>query len=217
MLLVFEYPGMSPRLTRVEQTERNRFLVLDAARRVFLERGYHGATLDQIADDAGFSKGVVYSQFGTKADLFLALLDLRIEERARKNSAFARDLAGAAGVAAMIEHTASIERADWDWTRLVIEFRIHAARDPGLNRRYAAAHERTLAGVSELLAEILARGGDEPPFPVLQLAELIMALRSGFVLEQAARPDALHDVPIRALVGGLLAAPISLTARSEAR
>jgi AcrR family transcriptional regulator len=55
------------RLTRAEQSERNRGLVLAAARRVFLARGYHGATLEQIADEAGFSKGVVYSQFESKA------------------------------------------------------------------------------------------------------------------------------------------------------
>ena len=73
------------RLTRVEQSERNRGLVLVAARRVFLARGYHRATLEQIADEAGFSKGVVYSQFESKADLFLALLEARIAERAAEN------------------------------------------------------------------------------------------------------------------------------------
>ena len=50
---------MVSRLTRAEQTERNRASVLAAARRVFLARGYHAASLDQIADEAGFSKGVV--------------------------------------------------------------------------------------------------------------------------------------------------------------
>ena len=69
------------RLTRAEQSERNRGLVLAAARRVFLARGYHGATLEQIADEAGFSKGVVYSQFESKADLFLGLLEARISEQ----------------------------------------------------------------------------------------------------------------------------------------
>ena len=74
---------MSPRLTRAEQAGRNRALVLGAARRVFLARGYHGATLEQIADEAGFSKGVVFSKFRGKADLFLALLEDRIDVRAR--------------------------------------------------------------------------------------------------------------------------------------
>ena len=47
------------RLTRAEQNERNRALVLEAARRVFLARGYHAATVEEIADEAGFSRGVV--------------------------------------------------------------------------------------------------------------------------------------------------------------
>ena len=52
---------------------------------MFLERGYAGATLDAIAEEAGFSKGVVYSQFAGKPDLLLALLEARIEERAAEN------------------------------------------------------------------------------------------------------------------------------------
>ena len=77
---------MAKRLNRVEQGERNRALVLAAARRVFLERGYAGATLEAIAEEAGFSKGVVYSQFAGKPDLFLALLEARIAERAERNA-----------------------------------------------------------------------------------------------------------------------------------
>src|SRR5580693_4443956 len=73
---------MSTRLSRAEQNDRNRALLFAAARRVFLARGYHAATLEQIADEAGFSKGVVYSRFASKADLFLALLEDRIAERA---------------------------------------------------------------------------------------------------------------------------------------
>ena len=81
---------MSTRLSRAEQNDRNRALLFAAARRVFLARGYHAATLEQIADEAGFSKGVVYSRFASKADLFLALLEDRIAERAAQNAALAR-------------------------------------------------------------------------------------------------------------------------------
>src|SRR6266581_3253289 len=84
---------MSPvKMSRDEQVERNRQLVLAAARRVFLARGYAGATLDAIAEEAGFSKGVVYSQFDSKADLFLALLEARIAERAAENARLAESL-----------------------------------------------------------------------------------------------------------------------------
>src|SRR5262245_25086032 len=81
--------GMAVRLRRAEQVERNRTAVLDAARRVFLDRGYGGATVDAIAEEAGFSKGVVYSQFGSKADMFMALLEQRITERAAQNERIA--------------------------------------------------------------------------------------------------------------------------------
>ncbi|MGH9119219.1 MAG: TetR/AcrR family transcriptional regulator [Acidimicrobiales bacterium] len=204
---------MSPRLTRIEQTERNRSLVLAAARRVFPARGYHGATLEHIADEAGFSKGVVYSQFGTKADLFLALLDLRIEERARLNAEVVADLSGERGLAALFEHATLLERSDSEWTRLVIEFRIQAARDPELNRRYAAAHERTIAAAAAIIADLIARSGDQLPFPPRHLAEIIFALRSGAVLEQAANPDALPSSLVSALVKRLFPAPVG--ARSE--
>ena len=81
-------------MSRDEQVERNRRLVLEAARRVFLARGYASASLDAIAEEAGFSKGVVYSQFDSKADMFLALLEARISERAEQNEQLAEQLGG---------------------------------------------------------------------------------------------------------------------------
>ena len=83
---------MSQRLSRAEQNDRNRALLLAAALRVFLARGYHAATLELIADEAGFSKGVVYSRFTSKADMFLALLTDRIAERAAQNASAAGQL-----------------------------------------------------------------------------------------------------------------------------
>src|SRR4029077_17666951 len=94
---------MRPRLSRAEQNDRNRALLLAAARRVFLERGYYAATLDQIADEAGFSKGAVYSRFASKADMFLALLEERIAERAAQNARLAGEVAGTGNFAALLD------------------------------------------------------------------------------------------------------------------
>src|SRR5215471_359751 len=102
------------RLSRAEQAARNRARVLAAARRVFLARGYHGASLEQIADEAGFSKGVVYSQFDSKADLFLALLEARIEDRAAENARLAESL-GAGGLPKLVEHLARGDQATPGW------------------------------------------------------------------------------------------------------
>ena len=179
------------RLSRAEQAERNRALVLDAARRVFLACGYHGATLEQIADEAGFSKGVVYSQFDSKADLFLALLEARIEERAAENARLAESLAGNGGLPALIEHLARGDQATPGWLLVVIEFRVHAARNPVLGRRYAAAHARTVEALADVLVKVSAHDGQAPAVAAPRLAELVLALSSGITLEQAARSDAL--------------------------
>ena len=176
-------------VSRVEQVERNRELVLAAARRVFLAKGYAGATVDAIADEAGFSKGVVYSQFESKADLFLALLDRRIDERAARNEALAR--AGGDTFASVLELGARLRRDEPEWALLVVEFRAHAARDAVLNERYARAHARTVDRLARLLDGVFERQGVPPAVPSRTAAELVLALASGAVLERTADPDAL--------------------------
>jgi AcrR family transcriptional regulator len=182
---------MSPRLSRAEQNDRNRALLLAAARRVFLERGYYAATLDQIADEAGFSKGAVYSRFASKADMFLALLEDRITERAAQNARLAAELAGTGNFAALLDQAERAERGAPGWRLLVTEFRVHAARDPELNRRYAALHARTVDGVAQVFIAISKEGARGLPIPPRQLAELWLAIETGRALEQIADPDAL--------------------------
>ncbi len=65
--------------TRMPRSER-RAQLLDAAREVFVERGYHAAAMDEIAVRAGVSKPVLYQHFPGKLDLYLALLDISIDE-----------------------------------------------------------------------------------------------------------------------------------------
>ena len=195
---------MSPRLTRAEQAERNRALLLAAARTVFLKRGYHGASVEQIADEAGFSTGVVYSQFGGKADLFLALLEARITERAAANTQAVEGLTGDEGIARLLEHAASVDRAEPEWGLLVVEFRVHAVRDPELARRYADAHQRTLAGAERVVAGLYQRAGEQPPLPPADLARLLVAIDTGARLEEAAAPGSSPMTLLARLLGRLI-------------
>jgi AcrR family transcriptional regulator len=198
--------GMAVRLRRVEQVERNRSAVLDAARRVFLDRGYGGATVDAIAEEAGFSKGVVYSQFGSKADMFMTLLEQRITERAAQNE---RVVAGKSLAEAGRELLLAADRdvvSEQGWAQLLVEFRAHAARDPVLNRRYADAHRRTVAQLAALLAGLHDRAGTSPAVPPQSMAEFVLAMGTGVTLERTANPAALpadHTVAMmfRALDG----------------
>jgi AcrR family transcriptional regulator len=201
---------MSSRLSRAEQNDRNRTLLLAAARRVFLARGYYAATLEQIADEAGFSKGVVYSRFASKADMFLALLEDRIEERAAQNARAATELAGSGDFDALLDLAQQAERTAPGWRLLVTEFRIHAARDPELNHRYAALHARAVDGIARALVSISEGPGQTLPSPPRQLAELVLAIEAGLALEQSANPDALGgpDLPVLRRLTSWLAAPV---------
>lgn len=177
---------------REAQVERNRELLLAAARRVFLARGYHGSTLEAIAAEAGFSKGVVYSQFESKADLFLALLDERITERAAENERGVREAGGgAAAVAALCALGRRRAQRETDWNLLLLEFRAQAAREPALNERYAKAHARTIDGIAGLLTRMFEAAGVEPSRPPELLATFVLAITSGVNLENLVAPGSL--------------------------
>jgi AcrR family transcriptional regulator len=187
---------MATRLSRMERVGRNRDEVLAAARRVFLERGYAGASLDTIADEAGFSKGVVYSQFRSKGDLFIALLEQRIAERAAQNDAIARRAHGLDGIRALLRAGRQDGDVEPRWGLLLLEFRVHAARDPALNRRYAEAHRRAIDGVATLLARFYEEAVIAPAADVRHLATLILAWAPGVLLERAVDARGLPQVVV---------------------
>src|SRR3954468_10976032 len=78
------------RMTRGERSEQTRGELVEAARKVFLRRGFHGASLDEISAEAGYTTGAVYSRFGGKDELFLAVLDDHVERRLGLFAAAAR-------------------------------------------------------------------------------------------------------------------------------
>ena len=180
--------------------ERNRDEVLGAARRVFLDRGYAGASVDVIADEAGFSKGVVYSQFGSKADMFLALLERRIEERAAENERIAAERPGADAIRELLRVGIPNTREEHAWGQVLVEFRAVAARDPDLNRRYAEAHRRTVGRVVSMLTSIYQRASVRPIVAVQSMAEFMLAVSAGISLERAADPSALPEDDLLSIV-----------------
>jgi AcrR family transcriptional regulator len=193
--------------------ERNRLAVLAAARRVFLDKGYAGASLEAISEEAGFSKGVVYSQFGSKADLFFALLDRRIDERAAQDARIADELSGAEAIWAILVAGGRDAVAEQGWARLLVEFRVLAARDPALNGRYASANARAVRQFAAVLERLHDRGGLQPAVPARSMAEFILAVASGFAIERLADHTALDIDDVMVLMCRALGLPEPTRAR----
>jgi AcrR family transcriptional regulator len=199
---------MRTRRSRVEQKETTRRRLLDAARRVFLRRGFHATSLDLVAIEAGFTKGAVYSRFRSKADLFLALLEERIAQRIDEMRSAAAGARGTLTVATALGRQWDQKLSqDEHWSLLLIEFRLHAARIPALNRRYAALHGRLRAAMAELITADAADAGDTLVLPAEDIARAALALGTGAVLERAADgaafPAHLMEAVQRAMREGL--------------
>jgi AcrR family transcriptional regulator len=192
---------------RIEQVARNRGQLLAAARHVFGELGYAGASLDEIAERAGFTKGAVYSHFRSKADLFLSLLEERIEQRAAGQRAMASHPMSPAAIAEFVREVTSQSRSDPPWRLAVIEFRVVAARDPELNARYATAHRNALDELAETIRTLFAELGTEPNLPTEQLAFIAFALDSGGFLEDTAITGAMSTDDVAALFSQLAGLP----------
>ena len=72
---MWEHQRVPERWTRERRLEHTRNLLLDAAEEVFARKGLTGAALEDIAEAAGYTRGAIYSHFGTKEELFLAVVD----------------------------------------------------------------------------------------------------------------------------------------------
>ncbi|HEY9378460.1 MAG TPA: TetR/AcrR family transcriptional regulator [Jiangellaceae bacterium] len=175
------------RLSRAESRDRTRTLLVQAARRVFLRHGYHAATLDAVAEEAGFTKGAVYSAFDSKADLFLAVLDERVGARIRDiESVDAKGVSpGAHAEALARQFVAGIEH-DPQWSAVVIEFWAHASRDPDLRERFAARHAMLRKAFADVFEAMTQRTGRRLAFDADRLATIGLALGNGFALEAMA-------------------------------
>lgn len=193
------------RLTRDEARGQTRERLLDAAADVFKRLGYHGASLEAVAEAAGYTKGAVYSNFDTKADLFMAMLDRYVEAEV---SAQEQQFAGQTLEEAIDSLDSIFERqitSDPQWATLRMEFWLAADRDPVVRRRLVSNAEpyRKLAG--DLIDAMLAKAGRTTPFTGRDLGILLNALATGLALLVQHEPDAVDPKllvrAVRQLVG----------------
>jgi AcrR family transcriptional regulator len=146
------------RRTQAERRQETREEVLAAASRAFARNGFHGTSLDAVAEEAGFSRGAVYYNFADKEELFLELLDRRCAERARDirevfgsggddldSTAEQAQLAAKDALEAMI--------GDPEWRALYLEFLAHAARDKNFRRAFARRTDEMRAALEEVVVE----------------------------------------------------------------
>jgi len=181
----------NPRLTREESRQQTRTRLLEAAVQVFSRRGYQAATVDEIAEAAGYSKGAVYSNFSSKEELFLELLDQR----------FALERANWPGIANLIvpagepildevDHYIEAIRSDRDWVILLMEFMLYALRDEKVWRLVQPRIHALQQDMQATLVELYAARQLQPELPIEMLPHAVISLGVGLSLQYFMDPPA---------------------------
>jgi AcrR family transcriptional regulator len=181
-------------LTRREKQQRTRTSLLRAATSIVCKEGIDGASIDQVAQAAGYTKGAFYANFKSKEELFLVMLDER----------FARELERLDQALAGIENPAQEARAaaadfihfagDEDWPRLYFEFVAYAARNEEFRQELATRQQAMRERLVKVYDRWLRAYGTEPTLPLAQVAAMTYFMADGFLVDRLIEPSLSEDL-----------------------
>lgn len=195
------------RLSRQEAQLQTRERLIEAARSLFVQHGFAGTSLRDIAEEAGYSQGAFYSNFTCKEAVLLELLKRHIDLDDDKIATIVEDrnLTVDAMMDALQMWFEQLER-DRTWSILTIELQLHALRSPTFAKSYAGFWQEHERRVSELVTRTFARLGKAPPAPAEQLAAGLAALANGLVVQESSVRSSRIAVTVIAFLKALLAA-----------
>lgn len=207
------HPSAAPRPSHRREATRRR--LLDAARRVFAERGFHGASVEEICEQAGFTRGAFYSNFASKDDLVLDLYDQhtarlreRITELADQPDLTIQQILE--GVFTIWTHDEAAGQRRWHL--LLTEFTLHAMRDPAAGRAWARQQRALRVQLADVVERIAGDRGLRSPVDAEQFVRAAMALFNGAMTQHLLEPrkviaGELERAFLPAMVGALFEAP----------
>jgi AcrR family transcriptional regulator len=169
--------------------EQRRAEILRAAEACFSERGYHGTTIDEIAERCGLSKGAIYWHFPGKRELFLAIFDdyrrllVEVRRRAREAPSASDGLRRFAQLALVDEATELVPLVE-----LTLEYVAHASRDEDLRDRFRLMYQDLTAIVVDQVERGLKEGTFRAVAPEIA-ASLIVSFGDGLLMQKIAFPE----------------------------
>jgi AcrR family transcriptional regulator len=186
-------PDTGPR-SRAEKKLVTRSRLLDAAEKVFSARGFADASLDEIAEIAGLTKGAVYSNFDKKLDLLLAVLDERMNRRFISITELI-DTSQALPEQAVEGGRLFMERfqEERDLYLLWLECSVHSVHDPDVREALVQLDLKIRKAVASFITYHAELVGISLPIPAMQLATAVTCLADGLALERMKNPDSVPD------------------------
>src|SRR3982751_3579798 len=147
---------------RTEQTRRK---LLKAAEKVFAKVGFEVARLEDIAKDAGYTRGAFYAHFTSKEDLFFALLEQQIYHHLTRIQAIMDASADEAAALKKLREYYVAATADRNWCMLMLEFKLFAIRHPKMRAGLAEKHRQIRASFESERINVLRKANLAPHAP----------------------------------------------------
>lgn len=180
---------MSPKITTAhEQGQRDR--ILEAATRCFAQRGFHEATIQDICDHAGLSKGGLYTYFRSKDEILAALIECNLSDAMR----WATKAAGQGTSAlqrleriaeTLIESVLDGDNAKAHTPQLMLEVWAEASKDPQLGDLLARGYDQWRTFIAQLFREGIASGEFRADIDPEVLAAIFVAMFDGLTLQES--------------------------------
>ena len=182
------------RLSRAEKQAETRVALLEAAADAFTGVGFDAATVEAITEAAGFSRGAFYSNFDSKDELFLALIESRVQTSlAEVAQAFQQGSTALERIRSGGRFLDSLVAKDRQWCLLYMEFWSRSARDTKLRRRFASQYEAWRSGIAHLVETQSRELGITLDTPPRELASALIALFEGYVLQRLIDPKSFDE------------------------
>lgn len=190
------------RLTREQSRDQTRQRLLDAAQSIFLSKGFVAASVEDIAEQAGYTRGAFYSNFSSKSELFLQLLKRDHENvMADMRAIFDGGESRSQMEERVLDYYSKHFREN-DCFLLWMEGKLQAARDPDFRVGFVACLRELRAATTEYIRQFSARFGTPLPLPAEQLAVGLLALSDGMQFSYAFDPQAVTPEMTEAVLSG---------------
>src|SRR5204863_8129556 len=168
-------------LTRKEKQAKTRSSLLRSAAKLICRKGITEASVDEIANGAGYTKGAFYANFKSKEEMFLVMLDEAYAAELERLEAHLPGEQHVEEVRQSAEDFIQFIRSDPEWPRLYFEFVVYAARNPEFREELATRNRAMRKRIADVIRRWTADFG-EPPFPFEDIATMLFCLADGFLV-----------------------------------
>jgi AcrR family transcriptional regulator len=182
-------------VNRKQKQARTRAKLMHSAARLFCRRGLEQASVDEIATDAGYTKGAFYSNFKSKEELFLAMLDQKFGEHLERIEAtLSTDEPPDEAARHAGEDFLRFVGSDPEWERLYLEFVAYAARNDDFRQEVLTRLRAMDEGLERVYARWIEQFGLTPPLPIEEITAIVSIMADGFVLRQQLDPELREEL-----------------------